>query len=1311
MPPRIRPRAIEDPNNTWNSQLMRACLRNDISEADKVVCNGADPSAPEPVSFYHDPLPPLLALLLRGSYTEECIATMRWLVERGASVSQVVPIRDKDDALTPVEQGTILHLVVQMGQAPLLLGVLALVGHPRPLPVSFMRRIQRLDLGAVGISTPTGTCKTVSPPSSSHNQSNQHKKHSIAVQNKRLGRRASRVGIHEQPYTQHMNLLNDINPHLDGVLIDFGVRSSVNGWTAMDLALQRKDATAVELLLYYGAPCTFQRLVNASQTALARACSQGDKELVEALLDAGDDLWHVSMDGRYTLIHYAVAHPPVLDTLLTRGLAIDAENALGETALISLICYGQGCNSESAIRDAMRPLDATRLSTMPLPALKNYILTPQAQGPATTSGKHTKANNVPAGADVDYPAISRDADAWWYFLPSNATTWELIQTLCERGADVHGTPPASNVDKLVERAKENKQIAVSAQHNEDCSGTVSSWILPDFTRGTTAPSFPTSPATSGDDGETSMSPLLGMHVSSDALSKQQLDTQCSNLRPTIQQVVRLTPLMHAIVAYHPDLIRRFIMEYKVDPMVQDPQGACALHYAATALHPSVMELLLSHAGVNTDRKCDINIQDCCGRTPLHHAAMHGNASVVRALLNCTASNSNNNSTLSGIIIQPSKTDYAGRTALHLAVLFRQLAIVEILLRHTESAAATSNGESTILMQCTTSSVGKRRNNRTGSGVRRKWRQPAYNEPSLCDPLTQPIDVDAKDTATGFTALEMAVHETRDVEAARLLLSVGVASVRHPSGLPSGGTLLHRTVVEGMLPMMRLLLEYYAEPNDVDNLEQTPLHLATRSKLPNAVDMVRELLNCMATVEVQSGHTLETPLIVAARRGDADMVDLLLHHRCDNLSGRRPGQAGTRRHRLRSAAYCTSNNTTLSSSTPPNTVGRAGGLGASLQSRSRQSVLLLGKPGERLKKSTALQPVSRRSGRPQQQGTKGQNSARLGQQKQQKMINRDTSTSSISDEDCGLWGNTHGTRVDVGDINIAAVMRGGDAALEISGSSLESDGISVQHGLTINIHHLLSADGHVRTALHHLCSHSDPDLQRKLLPHICDILHCQLAQTLVLQVDETGRLPLHDACAAGFTGAVKELLACDTGNTAFFVDMRGCLPMHYAVVADSVGCLSELLTAVEASLPCQLCGTSAEVEDPRMIPIVQRIISSQRDMRQCKAESKIERIKSRSLFIDTVREYLNVFDGMGRTPLLLAAELGRCQVSQYLVNVLVHEASRTRKDAARTPILHGTHTMQSSSSSQACNSMATACMQTGEYTAAREECDADTKVVG
>ncbi|ORC85051.1 uncharacterized protein TM35_000381260 [Trypanosoma theileri] len=1244
MPPKTKRRVIEDPNNTWNHQLMEACLHYNITDAEAVYENGADPiGAREKVPFYPDPLPPLIALLLlNGRSTTEATNTMNWLIARGAKVSQFIPLQGKNFFTDPDETGTILHLLVQLGQPSLLVEVLALIGEPRPTPMSLLRRLPRTDPSVLSmfslnpVSTPpTQTSTAGAAPTVAARRLGSASGNTVAgaAATTRRSARHSHVSPESSPVSSpkfHM----DANMHLKGDIIDFSARTSVHSWTALDLALRRSDALMVQLLLYYGAPGVFHSLVNGMQTALARACAAGDKELVETLLDAGDSIGQISLDGRYTLIHYAAAQPAVLDLLLARGLSIDAPNAFGESALVSLICYGQGVNADYSIRETPRPADAARLAALPPPALRNYILTPlpPLMAPSSsTAGAAARASKVmvnTAGSvvgDTEYPNTVRDADTWWYFT-SGSNTWAMIQNLYERGADVNGNLPRGESSKMTRRTNENKQtllLKVSPQYQQQFRHTPSS-----------------SPSAS------LLSDSYGLPMSGPTgASTEEDNLEDSDNRPNMQCTIQLTPLMHAIIAYHPELIRRLAVEYRADPMVKNVYGACALHYAAMARHPSVMELMLSQLVIPLHPHFDINTQDCCGRTPLHYAAMYGNVPVVRVLLTL------------GQTLHAGKPDFAGRTPLHLAVLAGDTSVVGLLLHYAEASVAMES------VSVSSLPPSKKR----PLSMRRKPRHSSVTIDGMpLDPTTASatgIDVETEDLISGQSALEMAVCTTHDVAIVRLLLTIGCACVRHGSGLPTGGTLLHRTVTDGQTEIMILLLENYADPNEMDDREQTPLHLAAQSSLPQRCEMVRELMRFGAAAESQSGCTLETPIIIAARRGDAEMLDLMLHQQEEFTGTSMMGSLSSRtaeRARNRSTAR---HQSTLSPSSRRAARQQEQSQEQSQSQSQQQQEQQQEQQSQSQQKQTKQSKQKQQKQSQQKQGSRGRT---LHRRASNVSVVSEANGNSLFDNTCSLDSRTLLSSPAITPTTSAGG-GGAAAAAGVVASIRGSNENSVDRAL-LTPNHLLIADGKVRTALHYLCDQSDAQKQKELLPLLREILRCPLASTLVMQLDINGRLPLHDACAAGYTAAVQELLRHDDGNTTVFMDASGFTPLHCAVIADDPESIAALVQSVEFWIPCTLKGVSAAVDAPNLVPITSRMLQQRKY-----GLSSHHGEGCRETWINNMWAYLNVYDNMGRTPLLLAAELGRRKASAFLMSLLQECSRKSMKvpaDIARTLFVNG-----------------------------------------
>ncbi|TPP51837.1 Ankyrin repeats (3 copies) family protein [Leishmania donovani] len=591
------------------------------------------------------------------------------------------------------------------------------------------------------------------------------------------------------------------------------------GRSAATLALERGDTLSVRLLSFYGAHVAFDGQVNASHTRLARACTHGDVARVEALLRQGDSITQISADGRYTLVHYAAAQPSVLRTLVEHGLSLEFENAFGESALTSLLRHGTARNDPryvqtllaiaAAVRSASTDgatntatanlvnsigstisANAVRFAQLSTAVQRNMILCPptpittlmNAGGAASGSpAAHLRliSNNVSHGTvaqgtasksnggNASRPSARQsflggcEVGTWWSFLPPTATTADVLDSLLRAGAVMQGFVPDEELDLPYVLFSE-RQTSISA------------W-------GGGARGF--------------------------ARRQKRGDVLPARLP------MRLTPLHHAIFDYHPELIRRLLVDYRVDPMHRDSQGATAVHYAALCTHAqSVLELLLSPqvlapnaignskgrlssnpgpdvitgaasavAGASSaaagpsDVRIDLNAIDMAGRTPLFYAAYVGNATAVQRLIR-----------FGGATLLCGKADKDGYTPLHVAVQQRHADIVELLIRHSNqlmsSAAGVGRGQPVDVLAellASTSSGGgsagrssrggtrlgaHRRSSSVlapGSGHHGQGGSHSAGEPSLAGltGIANPellVNVEAVESVTHMTALEMAI---------------------------------------------------------------------------------------------------------------------------------------------------------------------------------------------------------------------------------------------------------------------------------------------------------------------------------------------------------------------------------------------------------------------------------------------------------------------------------------------------------------------------------------------------------------------------
>ncbi|KAG5507762.1 hypothetical protein JIQ42_08051 [Leishmania sp. Namibia] len=865
---------------------------------------------------------------------------------------------------------------------------------------------------------------------------------------------------------------NDFRPltRLDLELLDSCGRS------AATFALERGDALSVRLLSFFGAHVPFDGQVSVAKTRLARACTYGDVARVEALLRQGDSITQISADGRYTLVHYAAAHPSVLHTLVEHGLSMEFENAFGESALVSLLRHGTARNdpryvqtlvslaaavrsaaTDGAVSTATANLVNSMSSTTSANAVhfaqlsaavqRNMIMCPPAPMAAltgaggTTSGAvaaHLRAfgNSVIHGLATQSAVSSSSSSSgsnalrplalqpffggcevgtWWTFLPPTATTADVLDTLLRAGAVMHGFVPDEELDLPYVLFAE-RQASLRTWGSGD-SGLASAAEEDDKVEDEENRNG----SSEGDDEDDGR----GADTSRDRASRTPLLASGTIITPALEQrdhgkrrpqrlapmparlPMRLTPLQHAIFDYHPELIRRLLIDYRVHPMHRDSQGATAIHYAALCTHAqSVLELLLSPqvlaptTGGNAkgrpnttapdaftaaasaaatgayDVHIDLNAIDMAGRTPLFYAAYVGNTAAVQRLLR-----------YGGATLLCGKADKDGYTPLHVAVQQQHAEIVELLIRHSNQLLANATGGGRgqpvdIFAELVPSSNsggsstgrpsrgGTRRASRRGSsstslpgpghhsyGSHGAGGSPSTGITGVLNPELL-ANVEAEESVTHMTALEMAI-KAQELQKGQLLRIVSMllaeaqASSLRPSGLVNGGALLHRTVADGAVEMTELLLSHYADPNEVDDMNETPLFLALRLAPPTPApransaehllehrrrraSLIRVLLQHGATPYAQSGVHLQTPMHLAASSlVDADEIIQLIFYSTPDAGG---GISAARRRREQQKFHRAPSQTAegMDEAPPEDTHSLGGSVGGSGSARRRHS---------------------------------------------------------------------------------------------------------------------------------------------------------------------------------------------------------------------------------------------------------------------------------------------------------------------------------------------------------------------------------------
>ncbi|CBZ31527.1 hypothetical protein, conserved [Leishmania donovani] len=839
------------------------------------------------------------------------------------------------------------------------------------------------------------------------------------------GRSAPTLAL-ERGDTLSVRLLSFYGAH---VAFDGQVNAS---HTRLARACTHGDVARVEALLRQGDSIT-QISADGRYTLVHYAAAQ--PSVLRTLVEHGLSLEFENAFGESaltSLLRHGTARndPRYVQTLLAIAAAVRSASTDGatNTATANLVNSIGSTISANAVRFA-------QLSTA---VQRNMILCPptpittlmNAGGAASGSpAAHLRliSNNVShgtvaqgtasksSGGNASRPSARQsflggcEVGTWWSFLPPTATTADVLDSLLRAGAVMQGFVPDEELDLPYVLFSE-RQTSISAwgggargfasaadEDDEAEDDDISDGGVEESGNADGEDDY----GYDDDDGsvadaggyKASRTPLSASVATITPASEQRDRGRRRQKRGDVLPArlpMRLTPLHHAIFDYHPELIRRLLVDYRVDPMHRDSQGATAVHYAALCTHAqSVLELLLSPqvlapnaignskgrlssnpgpdvitgaasavAGASSaaagpsDVRIDLNAIDMAGRTPLFYAAYVGNATAVQRLIR-----------FGGATLLCGKADKDGYTPLHVAVQQRHADIVELLIRHSNqlmsSAAGVGRGQPVDVLAellASTSSGGgsagrssrggtrlgaHRRSSSVlapGSGHHGQGGSHSAGEPSLAGltGIANPellVNVEAVESVTHMTALEMAIKaqqqpqqstsssaslsEAQELQKERLLRIVSVllseaqASPLRPSGLANGGALLHRAVADGNVEMAELLLSQYTDPNEVDDVNETPLFLALRLAAPASAlqassaeqkqqhrlrrtSLVRVLLQYGATPYAQSSVHLQTPLHLAASSlADDDEIVQLLFYSTPDAGG---GYGAVRRRR-------------------------------------------------------------------------------------------------------------------------------------------------------------------------------------------------------------------------------------------------------------------------------------------------------------------------------------------------------------------------------------------------------------------------------
>jgi ankyrin repeat protein len=290
-----------------------------------------------------------------------------------------------------------------------------------------------------------------------------------------------------------------------------------------------------------------------------------------------------------------------------------------------------------------------------------------------------------------------------------------------------------------------------------------------------------------------------------------------------------TPLHYAIEKNNND-IAKMLLEAGANHSIKNQEGLCALHNSAIKNDVEMVKILIKY-GAYVDELTDDS------ETPLMLAALHNAENAVQVLLDNHA-----NVNL--------RDEFNGWTALHHAICSKDINIIDLLLKH-----------------------GADVDEKDDNGISVLHHAILENDENIVLLLfSYGVDIHTKDN-NNTSALHVACHEGYE-NMVKLLIN-------HDADL-------HGKTSDGLTPLIdasfnnkhevaELLLQYGALVNDVDYDGWTALHYAAQA---GRIAIAQLLISHEADIDMMTFKSGSTPLMIATRMNNKEMVQLLINNFAD-----------------------------------------------------------------------------------------------------------------------------------------------------------------------------------------------------------------------------------------------------------------------------------------------------------------------------------------------------------------------------------------------------------------------------------------------